>query len=166
MSVWFCCYALIVLDFSVSNLHHTIKTLFKAWSRSGYQFACFTICQKFCLSNFLPPGSFNYICFKPSSKTNLCSWEQQKKKREKERESTSARLVTIWIISCLDYCNSIFRTFYVWILSYYSCFDAGCRVLEDYMNDRVKYVITNSRWDDNFEEVSAVLMSQPSYCQC
>ena len=92
--------------------------------------------------------------------------ENSRKRREKKRESTSARLVTIWIISCLDYCNSIFRTFYVWILSYYSCFDAGCRVLEDYMNDRVKYVITNSRWDDNFEEVSAVLMSQPSYCQC
>ena len=94
------------------------------------------------------------------------SFARTAEEKKKERESTSARLVTILIISCLDYCNSIFRTFHVWILSYYSCFDAGCRVLEDYMNDRVKYVITNSRWDDNFEEVSAVLMSQASYCQC
>lgn len=28
-----------------------------------------------------------------------------------------------------------------------------CRVLEDYMNKRVKYIITCERWDDNFEEV-------------
>ena len=34
------------------------------------------------------------------------------------------------------------------------CFDAGYRVVEDYMNDRVKFVITASSWDDNFEEVS------------
>lgn len=30
---------------------------------------------------------------------------------------------------------------------------SACRVLEEYMNKRVKYIVTCERWDDNFEEV-------------
>ena len=30
------------------------------------------------------------------------------------------------------------------------------REIEEYMNDKVKYVVTSSKWDDNFDDVSTL----------
>ena len=38
-------------------------SVFKAFSESNYIFACLFHCKEFCLSNFWPPGLFNFFFF-------------------------------------------------------------------------------------------------------